>query len=376
MTANVLHVVRPAQGGMKKHLVTLFEGLEKEGFALYLAAPASSDLTVVLRPFTRKTFMIQFDENNNPLQNWRAICSLAQIIRNEKIDLVHTHGVRAGMIGQTAALLARCRKVLATIHNMHNTTLPFANVLRILQSSLMRLAVSHTITVSETLKYELERHMWIPQEKTTVIYNGIDSDLFLSSAGISRAAVGIPEDVPVIGTVARLEPAKGIKYLLEAAYLIDKEYGPVYFLIVGDGPDRESLQQQARMLGIEEKVIFYGFSSDIPSLLPVFDIAAISSLREGMSIFCLEALAAGLPVVASAVGGLTEIISPEKTGFLVPPGDPQALAETLLLLLHNREMAVSLGSKGKEMVVQYFTCSRMIEKTKEIYTMVLREGQE
>ncbi|MGB4504743.1 MAG: glycosyltransferase family 4 protein [Syntrophaceticus sp.] len=376
MTANVLHVVRPAQGGMKKHLVTLFEGLEKEGFALYLAAPASSDLTVVLRPFTRKTFMIQFDENNNPLQNWRAICSLAQIIRNEKIDLVHTHGVRAGMIGQTAALLARCRKVLATIHNMHNTTLPFANVLRILQSSLMRLAVSHTITVSETLKYELERHMWIPQEKTTVIYNGIDSDLFLSSAGISRAAVGIPEDVPVIGTVARLEPAKGIKYLLEAAYLIDKEYGPVYFLIVGDGPDRESLQQQARMLGIEEKVIFYGFSSDIPSLLPVFDIAAIPSLREGMSIFCLEALAAGLPVVASAVGGLTEIISPEKTGFLVPPGDPQALAETLLLLLHNREMAVSLGSKGKEMVVQYFTCSRMIEKTKEIYTMVLREGQE
>lgn len=376
MTANVLHVVRPAQGGMKKHLVTLFEGLEKEGFALYLAAPASSDLTVVLRPFTRKTFMIQFDENNNPLQNWRAICSLAQIIRNEKIDLVHTHGVRAGMIGQTAALLARCRKVLATIHNMHNTTLPFANVLRILQSSLMRLAVSHTITVSETLKYELERHMWIPQEKTTVIYNGIDSDLFLSSAGISRAAVGIPEDVPVIGTVARLEPAKGIKYLLEAAYLIDKEYGPVYFLIVGDGPDRESLQQQARMLGIEEKVIFYGFSSDIPSLLPVFDIAAIPSLREGMSIFCLEALAAGLPVVASAVGGLPEIISPEKTGFLVPPGDPQALAETLLLLLHNREMAVSLGSKGKEMVVQYFTCSRMIEKTKEIYTMVLREDQE
>lgn len=373
MTAKVLHVIRPAQGGMKKHLEILFQGLKEDRFDLYLAVPASSDLSMVLRPFTRKTFMIQLDEDNNPLQNWRAICYLARIISHERIDLVHTHGVRAGIIGQAAALLARCRKVVATIHNMHNTTLPFSTVLRTLQASLMRMAVSHTITVSEALKRELETYIWLPQEKTTVIYNGIDTDLFLPDAGMLRTSIGIPEDVPVIGTVARLEPTKGIKYLLEAAHHIDKKYDTVYFLIVGDGPDQDSLQQQARILGIEERVIFYGFCHDIPSLLPVFDIAVIPSLREGMSIFCLEALASGRPVVASEVGGLPEIIRSGKTGLLVPPGDPEALAEALVFLLKNREMATSLGSKGKEMVVQYFTCSRMIERTKEIYTKVLQE---
>lgn len=368
----ILHVIRPAQGGMKKHLETLFQGLEQDRFDLYLAAPASSDLSMALRPFTRKAFVIELDENCNPLQNWRVICSLAQIIRQEKIDLVHTHGVRAGIMGQAAALLARCRKVVATIHNMHNTTSPFSTLLCALQSSLMRISVSHTITVSEAIKCELEK-MGLPQEKMTVIYNGIDTDQFLPSGGISRSTLGIPDNMPVIGTVARLEPTKGIKYLLEAAYLIDKEYDSVYFLIVGDGPERESLQQQARMLGIEERVIFYGFRRDIPSLLPLFDIAAIPSLREGLSIFCLEALASGRPVVASAVGGLPEIIHPGKTGLLVPPGDPEALAEALVVLLKNREMAASLGSQGKEIVVQYFTCSNMIERTREIYRMVLRK---
>lgn len=373
MNAKVLHVVRPARGGMKKHLEILFQGLKEEKFDLYLAAPASSDLTALLGPFTRKTFEIQLDEDNNPLQNWRAICSLAQIIRREKIDLVHTHGIRAGMVGQAAALLSRCRKVVATIHNMQNTTMPFSIVLRTIQSSLMRTTVSHTITVSKALKHEVVSYLRFPQEKTTVIYNGIDTDLFQPSASISRTSLSIPENFPVIGTVARLEPTKGIKYLLEAAYLVDKEYGTVYFLIVGDGPDLDSLRQQARMLGVEERVIFCGYSHDIPSLLPVFDIAVIPSLREGLSIFCLEALASGRPVVASAVGGLPEIIRHGKTGLLVPPGNPEALAEGLILLLNNRETAASLASQGKEMVVQSFTISRMIEMTKEIYTTVLRE---
>ena len=369
----ILHIVRQAQGGMKKHLEILFRGLAEDGVALYLAAPASSDLSDILRPFAEKTFRIQLDESNNHLQNWRAVCSLVKIMRSEKIDLVHTHGVRAGMIGQAAALLAPCRKVVATIHNMHNPALPFSSVLQTLQSLLMRAAVSHTVAVSEAIKRELESKKIFPQGKTTVIHNGIDPGLFASQRGLSRKTLGIPEDIPVIGAVARLEPAKGIKYLLEAAYLIDKDYQPVYFLIVGDGPDRESLRQQAAMLGIDDKVIFYGFSSQIPSLLPVFDIVAIPSLREGLPIFCLEALAAGRPVVASDVGGLPEIISHGKTGLLATPGDAQSLAQSLLLLLKNRELAASLGCRGKEMVVQNFTCSRMIERTKEIYRLVLRK---
>jgi glycosyltransferase involved in cell wall biosynthesis len=211
-----------------------------------------------------------------------------------------------------------------------------------------------------------------PPELVTVIYNGINVELFSQSNCLDREVLGLSNERPVIGTVARLEPTKGIKYLLDAAAIIDKEFPSVYFVIVGDGPEREFLQQYAVRLGIEKKVFFIGFRDDVPSLLRIFDIAVIPSVREGLSIFCLEALAAGCPVVASDVGGLAEIITSQKTGLLVPPKNAKALADALISLLKNRLAAAAFGRKGKEMVEEKFTYKNMVERTMNIYVQVMQ----
>jgi len=368
LTEKILHVVRPARGGMIKHIETLFQGMGKD-YQLYLAAPPCCDSSL-LRSVARDVYLLPLDESLHPLENWRIVCSLAQFISQEKIDLVHTHGIRAGMVGQAASLIAGCGKVVATIHNMINYgMIPFSKAFQTMHGILMRRAVHTVITVSEAIKKEILKYRLFPPEMVTVIYNGVDVNLFSKKGCLDRK---FSFNGPVIGTVARLEPAKGIKYLLDAAAIIDKEYPWVYFVIVGDGPERNFLQQYAARLGIERKVFFFGFRDDVPNILPLFDIAVIPSVQEGLSIFCLEALAAGCPVVASDVGGLTEIIIPRKNGLLVPPKNPRALADAIIALLKNRTWAAALGRQGREMVEQKFSYEKMLERTKKIYAQVLR----
>lgn len=353
---------------MIKHIETLFQGMGKE-YQLYLAAPPCCD-SHLLRSLARHVYLLPIDESFHLLENWRIVYSLARFISQEKIDLVHTHGIRAGIVGQAAALIAGCGKVVATMHNMINYgMLPFSKAFQTMHGFLMRRTVHTVITVSEAIKKEIMKYRLFPPEMVTVIYNGVDLNLFSKKSCLDQK---FSFNGSVVGTVARLEPAKGIKYLLDAAAIIDKEYPWVYFVIVGDGPERNFLQQYATRLGIEERVFFLGFRDDVPNILPLFDVAVIPSVQEGLSIFCLEALAAGCPVVASDVGGLTEIIIPRKNGLLVPPKNPKALAEAIIALLKNRRWAAALGRQGREMVAQKFTLEKMLERTMKVYAQVLR----
>jgi len=313
--------------------------------------------------------MLPLNESLHPLETWMIVCSLAQFIREEKIDLVHTHGIMAGIVGQAAALIAGCEKVVATMHNLINRRIPFSKAFLTMHGMLMRRTVHTLITVSEAIKKDIVKYRLFPPEMVTVIYNGVDVELF-SKKGCLDQKFSIKG--PVVGTVARLEPAKGIKYLLDAAAIIDKDHPWVYFVIVGDGPERILLQQYTKQLGIEKKVYFFGFRDDVPNILPLFDVAVIPSVEEGLSIFCLEAMAAGCPVVASDVGGLTEIIIPRKNGLLVPPKNPKALADAIVAVLKNRRWAAALGRQGREMVAQKFTSEKMLERTMKIYAQVLR----
>lgn len=374
MAVKVLHVVRPVKGGMKKHLEILFGGLDPERYLLYLAAPPGSELFTDLHPFIKGKVPVPIEETWHSLRNWQAIHTLSRVIRVHNIDLVHTHGIMAGAIGQTAALFAGCGRVVATVHNFLNPGTPFFGAYRSFLALLARISISHMITVSDALKLEIQRLKWLPEDRITVVYNGLDACDYRVEVEkpILRKALGIPGVLPVVGTVARLEPNKGVRFFLEAAKHIDKEYGPVYLLVVGDGPEREFLQSLAGGLGLAGRVLFIGFRNDVPRLLPLLDVAVIPSLKEGLSIFCLEALAAGRPVVASAVGGLPELIQHGRTGLLVPPGDSGALARAIVTLLRNRVVADTLGRRGREMVAGRFTREQMLAGTIKVYEMVLR----
>lgn len=372
MAAKVLHVVRPVKGGIKKHLEMLFRGLDPERYFLYLASP-ESELFSELRHFIKGEFFLPISETWDPFRNWRVIYSLSRIISAYDIDLVHTHGILAGIVGVTAALFAGCRRVVATAHNFPNPGTPFFGAYRFFLALLARMPLSRMIAVSNALKQEIERLGWFPEDRISVVYNGLDAgDYPVPVANPAlRTQLGIYGNWPVIGTVARLEPQKGVRFLLEAAKYIDKEYGPVYLLIVGDGPERESLQRLSVELDLAERVIFTGYRSDVRELLSLLDVVAVPSLSEGFSIFCLEALAAERPVVASSVGGLRDLIQHGRTGLLVPPGDAEALASAIVSLLSDRVVAGNLGRRGRDLVTGCFTGEQMLAGTTEVYEMVL-----
>lgn len=373
MPYKVLHIVRPAAGGIKKHLEVIFSKISRQRYLLYLAVPPTSELITALRPFAQKVYPVPIEEHLPLKDCWRVVRCLRRIIEEEGIDLVHTHGVRATVLGQIAALGVASARVVATFHNTLDKG-SFFILLGFFLGFLNRFAGTQVIAVSQAVKWELCRYLRVPSDRVEVIYNGIDPEEYQLQLLPLLPPLDFDEGLPVIGTVARLEQRKGIRYLIEALPLIEREYKPVNCVVIGEGPERAVLEKRVKELGLAGRVKFLGFQEDILRFIQFFDVVVIPSLQEGQSIFCLEALACSRPVVASAVGGIPEIIRHGETGILVPPADPGAIADAVLTLLKDRELAKRLAMAGRELVLTRFTQEQMLRKTEEVYEKVL-EGR-
>jgi glycosyltransferase involved in cell wall biosynthesis len=178
----------------------------------------------------------------------------------------------------------------------------------------------------------------------------------------------------VIGVVARLQPEKGVDVFLQAAGLISSRYPRARYMIVGDGPERSRLAARARSLGLEGVVRFPGAPPDARSLLPDMDLLVVPSRSEGSPLVVLEAMEAGLPVVATRVGGIPEQIGHEREGLLVPPDNAEALAAAVLRLLDDPALAARLGRAGQTRVWREFRYDRMLEQIEGCYRAALEEG--
>jgi glycosyltransferase involved in cell wall biosynthesis len=168
--------------------------------------------------------------------------------------------------------------------------------------------------------------------------------------------------------VARLDPQKGLGDLLEAAARVPD----ASFVVAGDGPDRERLGETARSLGLHDRVCFLGHRDDVPDLLRSCDVFVLPSLYEGFPLSVLEAMAAGKPVIATAVGGTPEAVSDGETGFLVPPGDPSALAAAIRAVLSDPVLARRLGSAGRERACRTFSAAEMVRHVVRLYEDILK----
>ncbi len=164
-----------------------------------------------------------------------------------------------------------------------------------------------------------------------------------------------------------MEERKGHRFLLEAAALLKQQGHQLSYRFAGDGSQREQLQKIALGLGLQQEVTFEGFVSDIPNFLSAIDILVLPSLYEGLGVAVLEAMAAGKAVIATRVGGLPELVHERVTGLLVPPRDPQALAQSIAQLVSQRHVVQRMGSKARERVQQYFTMEQMAKKNEDYY---------
>jgi len=295
---------------------------------------------------------------------------LAALLWDAGADLVHTHGVRANLLGRLAARQAGKKKVITTVHSLLERDYPgfFTCLANSWVERATRGLTDHFIAVSRELKEKLVAG-GLPEDKVTVIYNGIPLEEFRPPAdpGAVRARLGIARETPMVGIFARLHTVKGHRYFLAAAREVLARRPGVRFLVVGDGPLRPALEEQARGLGITDRVVFTGFVEDVRPLMAGLDLLVISSLWEGFGLTAVEAMALGTPVVATEVGGLPEVVRHGETGLLVPPANPEALAGSIVWMLEHPEAAGEMAGKGGEAVRENFSAGVMARRTWELY---------
>lgn len=304
----------------------------------------------------------------------RRLAQLARYLRRERIDVVHTTGLYPNVFGVTAAWLARTPAIIASVRDMGSMWSP--GLLRV-QREACRLAdavVTNAEAVAERLRGE-----GYPGDKLEVVHNGIlpQPPADPAEGAALRASLSLPPEAPLVATICRIDHVKALEHFLSAAARIARRRPDVRFLVVGGraagvGPEYvAALHRRARRLGLGGRVTFTGARTDIPRILHELSVSVLSSLSEGLSNALLESMAAGVPVVATAVGGNPEVVDQGVTGFLVPPGDPRALGEAVLRVLESPRLAAELGRAGRVRVETLFTNERMIERTLDLYLRLL-----
>jgi len=354
-----------AVGGGTTHLLSLVGGLDPDRFEVHVACSDDGPLLRDLARFGVRTHAVAMTRKLNPL----AIAQLAGIILRERIDQVHFHGTRAGLAAAPAAWLT-WRPRIYTVHgwSFHPRGSAFLEGLaRMLERAIAGVS-QRVICVGDSDRGLGLRLGILDESRSRVIPNGVLTEAFMprrEDREAARAEWGVPEDCVLVSLFGRLTEQKGQKTFIEA---VSRLLGhPARFMLVGDGEDRAMLERLAADRGLGDRVIFTGFRSDVPRLLAATDVVVLPSLWEGLPICLLEAMAAGRPVVATAVDGSVEVVVPGQTGLLVPPEHPQALAEAIAFLIEHPQVRERFGARGQERVRQRFSLAEMLRATGAVY---------
>jgi glycosyltransferase involved in cell wall biosynthesis len=301
-----------------------------------------------------------------------AIEAVAAHLAAVEADVVHNHMYRAEVVGTQAAWLldasaARRPFIVGTVHSSRVRAEEDRELLRRLTPRM-----DHLVAVSRAIVRKLsdEGRTGSP---ISLIYNGIDLQRYEEPEVCCtfRAEYGIADGAPIVGVVARLEPEKGHPTLLEAWPRVLTSVPDAHLLIVGEGSQRDALEAQAASLGLLEhgrtSVTFTGRRDDVPAVTAALDVAVLPSYREAQGLSILEAMALGRPVVASAVGGIPEMVEHGRTGLLVPPREPDFLAQAIVKVLSDHQYADTLGKAGRDLVHERFCAELMVRAIEAIY---------
>jgi glycosyltransferase involved in cell wall biosynthesis len=374
--ARILLVAAPALGGIRYHVVSLMECLQREGYQVGVACEASGPVAEAARELSLPFYEVTASHVNRTSGAAPGALRVVGAARDLQAHIIHTHSFRAGLIGALAAPLARPARLVATVHNYP----PGAQTMQTRRARdrwAIRLLVRNAdrvITVSEELRRELLLVGPGAAEKSATIPNGIDMRAEPEvEPATARAEFGLPAERPLVGMVARLAPAKGVEEFIRAARLVATRHPEATFVLAGDGPLREEAELLSDALGLSEALHMLGEVSSPRKLIRALDVLVVASTSEGSSIAAMEAMAGGRPVVATAVGGVPEVVADGETGILVRPGDARLLAESIDSLLGDPEAARQMGERGRRRAVEEFDVERMVERIRAVYSDVLRE---
>lgn len=352
-------------GGLEKVVLRLVESLGDPIEHLVVTPSIDGPLR---QHFPRSVRVVPMAEHH-PSDRWNAL-RMARLFRAFRPDIVHTRNWTC----IDAVIGARLAGVPVVIHGEHGRDASDPqgrNPLRRRVRRLLAPLVTEFVTVSRDLARWLTEDVGIPARKVTHICNGVDTDRFLpGDRDAARRAIGVPNGLAVVGTVGRLDPVKDHMGLIRA-FAEGVAYRAAILVIAGDGPTRPELAELVRTLGVEDRVRLLGERADIPLVLRALDLFVLPSVGEGISNAILEAMATGLPVVATRVGGNGELVSDGLTGRLIEPRSTAALAQAIRQYLDDPVLGKMHGRAARDRAERDFSLERMLAGYADLYRRCL-----
>lgn len=340
---------------------------------------------VVLARNTHTAFAAQVEARGVPI-SWvtghglldvSRLGRLVRVLRALKPDVVHVHTDYATIIGLVAARVCGLPAV-ATMHGMTSYQTRWNTAKRLLEIVALRLGANRIVVVASSAIPGMRAQFKLPAQRIVTVPNAVGAAYFQPPSGFDRAAkrreLGVADDEVLVATIGRLAPVKGHAVLLEAVATLKERCPRARYAIVGGGPERPGLEEQVRRLGLDAQVQILGERQDVLQLLLASDLFVLPSLSEALPQALLEAMAAGVPCVATDVGGVSDVLVPGQAGWLVPPGNAAALAAALGDALGDPVRAAEYGAAGRARVKASFAMEARLNRLEALYREVQRRA--
>jgi glycosyltransferase involved in cell wall biosynthesis len=328
------------------------------------------------------TFVPSLVRPIRPVRDLLAVRELARAFRRLRPAIVHTHSSKAGILGRAAARLAGVPVVVHSIHGFgfHDRQPAWLRATLVAAERMARPWTTHFVSVAGVHLARGVALGIVDPHRSSVVRSGVHLGALAAAAdraaaagtGVLRAGLGLPAERPIIGMVACLKPQKAPLDFVEAAARVATRRPDATFVMVGDGPLRAAVEARARALGLDGRVRLLGWRRDVPDLLAAFDVVALTSLWEGLPRVVPEAIAAGRPLVVTAIDGAAELLRHEQHALLVPPSDPAAAAVQILRLLEDPALARRLVAAARPLLAE-FDIDRMVREQESLYGRLLQK---
>jgi len=358
----VLHLVQGLGiGGLENVVVNLLKGIDSER---YQPSVCCYDTLWSVAQSLNGIINIHFLKRKQGI-DYAYPFKLAALLKREKIQILHLHNSTAFFYGVIAGKITRVPVIIYTEHARDI----FPNIKVRIADKILSSFTDKVIVVADYLKKNLIKYEWFNPSKIITIYNGADETKFNNKYNVDEVKrdLGLFGRKKIVGIVARLDPIKNHKCLIKAMQIVVKHYPDTILLVIGDGALRDELKAFARESNLLNNIYFLGTRQDIPQLLAIMDIFVLCSISEGLPMTLLEAMAAGKPIIATNVGGIPEIIEHGINGVLIPPDNPDILADAIKKLIDDTEKAKQMGSMAREKFENNFTLSTMVKNYEEVY---------
>ena len=355
------------RGGEKMMMISAAE-LQKRGHTVIVGGRENSNWIEVCSKNGLQTYTTRLRGDVDP-SVWLFFYNLT---KSHKIDGVCLSPERAVRLCGFPAKLAGVRAIISRL----GLRLPKEKD-KMIYRFTYRQIVDRVLTNSHLLRAGMCRFPWLPESRVTVVHNGVVVPNLIDQKEKNelRDEIALPLEANVIAAGGRLATQKGFKYLLDALVTVKSRIPNIFLMLLGDGELRTTLEEQANRLGLRDCILFLGHRSDVPRLLPAADLFVLSSLYEGIPNIVMEAMAAGLPVVATAVGGVPELIEDGRSGILVKSESSTELSSAICKLLEDREKLYSMGRNGRQRVQDHFSIERMVDGVEGLFYNILAEKQ-